>query len=751
MTRRRNDALEYHAQGRPGKLAIRATKPLETQRDLALAYSPGVAEPCKAIEADPNAVFTYTARGNLVGVVSNGTAVLGLGNIGPEAGKPVMEGKAVLFKRFADIDCFDIELNAPDPDAMIAAVAALEPTFGGINLEDIKAPDCFYIEEALTERLSIPVFHDDQHGTAIIATAALINALELSGKKAEDVRCVVNGAGAAAIACAQMFLLAGVKAEHVIMCDSRGVIYAGRDKGMNPYKERFARDTELRTLEEALVGADIFLGVSVGGVVTQGMVKAMAERPIIFALANPDPEITYEDAREVCPEAIIATGRSDYPNQVNNVLGFPFIFRGALDVRATGVNDAMKMAAVRAIADLAREDVPDEVRRAYDDGAIAFGPDYIIPKPFDPRALLRVAPAVARAAMESGVARTEIEDWQAYHDRLERILGREREVMRMITRKAARAPISVVYPEGDHPRVIRAAYIALDEGIAKPILLGDVARIKELAEELDVPLDGMTLVDPAQDERRGRYAEALWGLRQRQGMSRADAKLAMANPVFFGAMMVELGEAQGMVGGIRSAYPEVIRPALQIIGTAEGTRRVSGAYLVILRDGLKLFADTTVNIDPDADTLAEIALSTAKLARSMEVDPKVAMLSFSNFGQTRHPTATRVAEAVAKVKAADPHLPIDGEIQAGVALDPEQQERLFPFNTLKAEANVLVFPELNSGNIAYKLIGRLGDVDLVGPILMGMARPVNVLERDCSVRNIVNVTAITAVQAQEIA
>ncbi|MFN3202192.1 MAG: NADP-dependent malic enzyme [Bradymonadia bacterium] len=751
MTRRKTDALEYHRQGRPGKLAIRATKPLETQRDLSLAYSPGVAEPCIAIKEDPNSVFDYTARGNLVGVVSNGTAVLGLGNIGPEAGKPVMEGKAVLFKRFADIDCFDIELNAPDPDTMIAAVTALEPTFGGINLEDIKAPDCFYIEETLTERLSIPVFHDDQHGTAIIATAAFRNALKLTGKKAEDVRCVYSGAGAAAIACAKMFLLAGVKRENLIMCDSRGVIYTGREAGMNPYKARFAVDTEHRTLEEALVGADVFVGVSVGGAVTQEMVKNMADQPIIFALANPDPEITYDDARAARPNAIVATGRSDFPNQVNNVLGFPFIFRGALDVRATGVSDAMKLAAVDALAELAQEDVPDEVRRAYGDAPITFGPDYIIPKPFDYRALLRVAPAVARAAVESGVARTPITDWDAYHERLVKILGREREVMRTITRKAARAPISVVYPEGDHPRIIRAAHIAMEEGVAKPILLGNVDKIRQVAQEVDVPLEGMTLINPVRSEERDRYAEALWQLRQRKGMSRADARLAMGNPAYYGAMMVHLGEAGGMVGGIRSAYPEVIRPALQIIGTAEGTRKVCGAYLLILPEGLKLFADTTVNIDPDAETLAEIAIASAALARSMDVDPRVAMLSFSNFGQTQHPSATRAARAVEIVKAQQPDLPIDGEIQASAALDPEQLQRLFPFNTLGGEANVLVFPELNSGNIAYKLMGRLADVDLVGPILMGMARPVNVLERDCPVRNIVNVTAITAVQAQEIA
>jgi malate dehydrogenase (oxaloacetate-decarboxylating)(NADP+) len=744
----RRDALDYHAHGRPGKLAIRPTKPLQTQRDLSLAYTPGVAEPCLEIAREKDRVFDYTARGNLVAVVTNGTAVLGLGDIGPEAGKPVMEGKAVLFKRFADIDVFDIELDARDPDRLVEVVAALEPTFGGINLEDIKAPECFYIEEKLRARMNIPVFHDDQHGTAIIAGAAFVNALELAGKKADEVRCVFSGAGAAALACAQLFLSLGVRREHLILCDTKGVVYAGRKDGMNPYKERFAIETNLRTLAEAMRGADVFVGVSAKGTVTQDMVRSMGPHPIIFAMANPDPEISYPEAREARPDAIMATGRSDFPNQVNNVLGFPFIFRGALDVRATAINEAMKLAAVNALADLARDEVPDEVKRAYGDQNLKFGPDYIIPKPFDPRALLRVAPAVARAAMESGVARRPIEDWAVYHERLERILGREREVMRKVISKAARDPKRIVFPEGEHPRIIRAAQIAREEGIAAPILLGVEEEIRASAEEHEISLDGITLVDPAHDPRFDDYANRLWHQRERKGYTLEEAHRMLRHRNYFGAMMVQAGDADGLVSGMTRNYAETIRPALQILGLQPGRQRVAGAYMVILPDKVKFFADTTVNIEPTAEDLAEIALLTARTVRDFDIEPHVAMLSFSNFGGNRHPQATKVEQAVHLIHRLDPTLDVDGEMQVNAALDLEQRERLFPFCTLQGEANVLIFPELNSGNIAYKLMGRLAGADLVGPILMGVAKPVSILERDCSVRTVVNMTAIVVVEAQ---
>jgi malate dehydrogenase (oxaloacetate-decarboxylating)(NADP+) len=745
---RRKDALHYHTMGRPGKIAIAPTKPLETQRDLSLAYSPGVAEPCLLIAEDAERVYDYTAKGNLVAVISNGTAVLGLGDIGPEASKPVMEGKGVLFKRFADIDVFDLELAQTDPDRFIDAVAALEPTFGGINLEDIKAPECFYIEEKLRERMKIPVFHDDQHGTSIIAGAALVNALHLVNKKIEEIRCVINGAGAAALACGLLLRSLGV--QHILVCDSQGVIYEGRTRGMNPYKARFAVNTPLRTLEEAMRGADVFLGLSVKGAVTPQMLLDMAPRPIVMAMANPDPEISYPDAIATRADVIMATGRSDYPNQVNNVLGFPFIFRGALDVRATTINEEMKLAAVHALAALAREEVPEEVARAYDDGDdLRFGPRYIIPKPFDHRALMRVAPAVARAAMDSGVARRPITDWAAYNLRLERILGRDRALMRQIMRKAASDPRRLVFPEGEHPRIIRAASILVDEGIAAPTLLGDPALIRAVAAEHDIALDGVQLVDHLRDDRLEGYIDRLWALRQRRGVTRAEAARLMHARNTFGAMMVEQGDADGMVSGINHHYPETIRPALQIVGVAPGVRRVAGAYLVILPDGVKLFADTTVNINPDAEDLAEIALLTAQLARDLDLEPQVAMLSFSNFGSADAPESRKVAQAAALVRRRDPSLHIDGELQVGPALNPEQRARLYPFSHLHGEANVLIFPDLNSGNIAYKLMGTLARADLVGPILLGMRRPISVLERDCDTRQVVHMAALTVIRAQQ--
>ncbi len=748
---RRKDALDYHADGRPGKIAIRPTKPLQTQRDLSLAYTPGVAEPCLEIAQDVGKVYDYTAKGNLVAVVSNGTAVLGLGNIGPEASKPVMEGKGVLFKRFADIDVFDLEVAENDPDRFVDVVAALEPTFGGINLEDIKAPECFYIEERLRERMRIPVFHDDQHGTAIIAGAAFVNALELAGKKVDEVACVFSGAGAAALACAQLFLTLGVKREHLILCDTQGVVYTGRATGMNPYKARFAIETDRRTLGEAMVGADVFVGVSAKGVVTPEMVASMAPNPIVMAMANPDPEISYPEAKAVRADVIMCTGRSDYPNQVNNVLGFPFIFRGALDVRATCVNEAMKIAAVQAIAQLAREEVPEEVRRAYDGAALSFGPEYVIPKPFDYRALLRVAPAVARAAMDSGVARRPITDWKAYGERLERILGREREVMRKVINKAARNPRRVVLPEGDNAKILRAAQIALEEGIARPILLGSEAQIRQVAEANDIPLEGLEIVDHLHDPRFDRYVESFWRHRHRRGVTEVEARRLLVHRNYFGSMMVREGDADGLVTGMERSYPESIRPALQCVGVRPTVKVASGAYIVILPDAIKFFADTTVNVEPNAEALAEIAISTARLARSLEVEPVVAMLSFSNFGSARFEESDKVAAAVDLIRRLEPGLAVDGEMQVGPALDVEHRKRIFPFCTLTQEANVLVFPNLSAGNIAYKLMGHLGGAELVGPILSGMNRPVNILERDCSVRAAVNIIAVTVLQSVETA
>lgn len=745
----RRDALRYHTMGRPGKIEIKPTKPLQTARDLSLAYSPGVAEPCLEIAKDPQKVFDYTARGNLVAVVTNGTAVLGLGNIGPLASKPVMEGKGVLFKRFADIDVFDIELDAMDPDKFIEVVAAMEPTFGGINLEDIKAPEAFYIEEKLRERMQIPVFHDDQHGTAIIAAAAFINALEIIEKKIADVQCVFSGAGAAAMATANLFVSLGVPREHIIMCDSRGVIHPERVKGMNPYKARFARNTPHKTLADAMVDADVFVGVSVAGTVTQDMLITMGPNPIVMAMANPDPEISYPDAKAVRDDVIMATGRSDYPNQVNNVLGFPFIFRGALDVRAKCINEEMKIAAVRALADLAKEEVPEDVRRAYDDQVLRFGPEYIIPKPFDWRALLRVAPAVAKAAMDSGVARIPIDDWEAYGHRLERILGREREVMRKVIRKASKAPARLVFAEGESPKILRAAQICLEEGIAHPIVLGNEADIREIAAAEEINLKGVEIVDNTSDAHRDQYVDAYWKVRARRGVTQVEARRIMRRRNYYAAMMVEEGDADAMISGMTRSYPDTVRPALEIIGARPGVRRVAGAYIVILTDGVKIFADTTVNIDPTAEELAEIALATAGMARRFDIEPKVAMLSFSNFGSNRSPQAAKVAKATALLKARAPELEVDGEMQVDMALDPERRARSFGFSTLKGEANVLVFPNLDSANIAYKMLRHLGDAELVGPVLIGMNRAVNVLERDCSVRAVVNMAAITVVQANE--
>jgi malate dehydrogenase (oxaloacetate-decarboxylating)(NADP+) len=741
------DALAYHADGRRGKIEVVPTKPVATQRDLSLAYSPGVAEPCRAIARDPELVYRYTAKGNLVAVVTDGSAVLGLGRIGPAAAKPVMEGKAVLFKKFADIDVFDLEVQAADPEEFIAAVAALEPTFGGINLEDIRSPECFEIERRLQERMSIPVFHDDQHGTAIISGAALLNAIELAGKSLDAIRVVFAGAGAAAVACARLYVSLGVRPENVLMCDEHGVLREGRDAPVNPYNAPFVRRTSAFTLAEALVGADILVGLSVGGIVTPGMLAGMAPDPIVFAMANPDPEIGYPEARAARPDVIMATGRSDFPNQVNNVLGFPFIFRGALDVRARAINEEMKIAAVHALAELAREGVPDTVARAYGNQSFRFGREYILPKPFDHRVLLWVAPAVARAAMETGVARQRI-DLVAYRDQLEASLGRSREVMRGVIAKAQRAPKRIVFPEGEHERILKASEIVRDEGIAKPILLGNPERIRARIAELGLDLEGCPVIWPREAPERERYARVLFEKRQRRGMTASEAFEILRDPGYFGTMMVELGDADGLLSGIDHHYAETIRPALQIVGMDDETRRISGLYLIILKRGLYFFADTTVNIEPSAEDLAEIALLTARTARRFEVEPRVAMLSFSNFGSSQHPLAEKVRRATELLRERATDLVADGEMQVDLALVPEIVEQTYPFSALRGEANVLIFPCLEAGNIAYQLMQRLGGADKVGPILQGMRKPVHVLQRNADVNDVVNMAAIAVVEAQ---
>ncbi len=751
MLIRKQDALDYHSSAPAGKISITPSKPCRTQRDLSLAYTPGVAVPCLEIQKDPSLAYKYTAKGNLVAVVSNGTAVLGLGNIGAAAGKPVMEGKAVLFKRFADIDVFDIELATEDPAEVIRTCQLLEPTFGGINLEDIKAPDCFIIEEELRRTMHIPVFHDDQHGTAIIAGAALLNAVALAGKRLDEIEVAFNGAGASAISCAEHLIRLGVRRERITMCDSVGVIYKGRTKGMNSYKERFAINTDARTLAEALHGADVFFGLSVGDSVTAEMVAGMAPRPIIFALANPDPEIPYDVAKAARPDAIIATGRSDYPNQVNNVLGFPFIFRGALDVRATTINDEMKLAATHALAALAREDVPDSVRRTYGSETLEFGPEYIIPKPFDARVLLWEAWAVAKAAIETGVAQLPI-DLDEYRDSLERRLGRSHEVMRIMIHKAQRNPKRVVFPEGADDKILRAAQILIDEKIAEPILIGEEPAIRQRASELHVNIGAARVVDPRKSPDLEKYTKAFFELRQRKGLTYTDAKTAMTNPNLFGSMMVRLGDADALIGGVSQHYPNVIRPALTAIPVREGFKKVAGVYLVITQKGdLYFLADATVNIEPDASDLAEIAITAADAARRFNVEPRIAMLSFSNFGSTRHPLSDKVRRAVEIVKERAPHLMIDGEMQADTAVSPEILEETYPFSTLKGGANVLIVPNLEAGNIAYKLLAKLGNAELIGPILMGLSKPVHVLQRGAEVNEIVNVTALAVVDAQELA
>jgi malate dehydrogenase (oxaloacetate-decarboxylating)(NADP+) len=746
---KKEEALAYHSQGRPGKIEVVSSKPCATQRDLALAYTPGVAVPCMEIHERPDDVYRYTAKGNLVAVISNGTAVLGLGDIGALAGKPVMEGKGILFKRFADIDVFDIELNTHNPDEIINTVRLLEPTFGGINLEDIKAPECFYIEEALKKILNIPVFHDDQHGTAIISGAALLNSLEVVGKKIEDVRVVFSGAGAAGIACAKFYERLGVRKSNILLVDTKGVVFKGRTEGMNPYKEYFASETEARTLADAMKGADVFCGVSIKDIVKKEMIRSMADDPIVFAMANPDPEITYDEAKSVRDDIIMATGRSDYPNQVNNVLGFPFIFRGALDVRARAINDEMKIAAAQALAKLTKENVPDSVIRAYDGKHIEFGREYIIPKPFDPRVLLWEATAVAKAAMDSGVARKPIHDFEEYKDSLEARLGKSREAMRFFIHKAKTSPKRIVFPEGEEEKILRAAQIIVDEQIATPILLGSRTLIHQRIASMGLDLDGIEVINPSKSPHLDRYITDFYAARQRYGITRFEAERLARTHNIFGMMMVREGEADGLISGLTTHYPETVRPALQIIGKKPGVDKIAGLYMLIFKNETVFIADATVNIDPTAEELAEIAILTAERVKQFDIKPKIAMLSFSNFGSTKHPLVQKVQKAVEIVHRRAPGLEIDGEMQADVAVTPELIQELYPFSALKGKANVLICPDLTSANIAYKLLTRLGGATAVGPILLGIEKPVYLLVPGNDVNDIVNITAMAVAEAQQ--
>jgi malate dehydrogenase (oxaloacetate-decarboxylating)(NADP+) len=744
-----SEALDYHERPTPGKVAIRSTKPTATQADLSLAYTPGVAEPCLVIAGDSDAAFRFTNRGNLVAVVSNGSAVLGLGNIGALASKPVMEGKAVLFKRFADIDVFDLEIDTADPEDVIKFCELLAPTVGGINLEDIKAPECFHIEKTLRERLDIPVFHDDQHGTAIIGGAAFLNALELTGRDISVTRVVFAGAGAAGIACARFFIELGVDPENVLMVDSKGVVHTGRDD-LNDIKRTLARDTGARTLEDAMKGADAFVGVSVAGTMTKEMVQSMADAPIVFALANPDPEISYPDAKAARSDVIMATGRSDYPNQVNNVLGFPFIFRGALDVRSRGVSERMKVAAVHALADLAREPVPDAVLRAYDLDRLQFGPEYLIPKPFDSRVLWRVAPAVARAAMEEGLARAPIQDFDEYITQLQTRFNASYGLINAITTRAMEQPKKVVYPHAEDVRMIRAARRVTDEGIASAVLLGDEAHITSLAADAGISIGGIEVVDPLREEgERDRYALVLEQLRRHKGLSLQDARRQTADPAMYACLMVREGAADALIGGLSSHYPETIRPALQVLQVEEGRSIVSSVYLVVVRGTPYFFTDCAVNIEPTAEQLAEIALAATTTAeQDFSRDPRVAFISYSDFGSAGGSEPARVRRAVELFRRARPDVPVDGEMQADTAVVPELLANRRPSGPLNRAANVLVFPNLTAANAAYKLLNRLGDAEVIGPILSGLSKTVHVMQRDASVSDVVNMTAIAVAEAQ---
>ena len=747
----RQQALEYHAKGRPGKIEVVPTKEAKTQRDLSLAYSPGVAEPCLEIVKDIDNVYKYTAKGNLVGVISNGTAVLGLGDIGPEAGKPVMEGKGVLFKIFADIDVFDIEINEKDPVKFCEIVKALEPTFGGINLEDIKAPECFYIEKTLREQMKIPVMHDDQHGTAIISSAALLNALDIQGKKIEEVRIVVNGAGSAGISCSLLYVSLGAKFENFLMFDSKGVIHQERT-GLDETKMKFATTSAHHTLESAMEGADVFIGLSKANVVTPEMVTSMAKNPIVFAMANPNPEIAYEIAVAARPDLIMATGRSDYPNQVNNVLGFPYIFRGALDVRATGINEEMKLAAVKALAELARMPVPEIVNMAYKEKNLQYGPNYIIPKPLDPRLLAIVAPAVAKAAIASGLARMPITDWPAYELELQKRLGLDNQLLRIIGNKARQDPRHVVFADGDNLKVLKAARICLDDGICYPILLGDEKKIRHLAAENAVDLDNMPIVDPkseANEQKRMEYGELFFAENCRKGYNRYEANRLMKDRSFFGCMMVKTNEADAILSGPTKDYSQLIKPALRVIGTEPGVKKIAGMYILITKRGPLFLADATVNFNPTAEELADITLLVAKEVRHLNIRPRIAMLSYSNFGSSKAPEARLVAEARAIVKQREPDLIVDGEMQGMLALNNETLKENYPFSELVGEeVNTLIFPNLAAGNIAYNLLKEIGGTDSIGPILLGMDKPVQVLQLGSQIRAIVNMALIAVVDSQ---
>lgn len=751
-TIRKQEALDYHSKGRPGKIEVIPTKATKTQRDLSLAYSPGVAIPCLEIEENPEMAYQYTAKGNLVGVISNGTAVLGLGNIGALAGKPVMEGKAVLFKIFADIDVFDIEINETDPEKFVEIVASLEPTFGGINLEDIKAPECFYIEQKLKERLHIPVMHDDQHGTAIISSAALLNALEIQKKKINKVKFVVSGAGAAAMACMQLYVALGALPENFVVFDRTGVIHADRE-GLDERKKVFATTkNKSLTLDMAMKNADVFIGLSAGDVVTPEMVKGMAKNPIVFAMANPDPEISYDKATAVRSDLIMATGRSDFPNQVNNVLGFPYIFRGALDVRATQINEAMKLAAVKALAELTKTPVPDIVTMAYNEKNILFGPEYIIPKPLDNRLLNYVAPAVAKAAMESGVARKPITDWEAYAVELNERLGIDNHLLRMLGAKARKDPKRVVFAEAENQKVLKTAQLVQDEGIAFPILLGNAERINRIAEEGGMDITGMPIIDPKSDdanEKIMQFGELFFAKRQRRGFNVYEAKKAMRDRNYFGCMMVETGEADAMISGLTKNYPNTIRPALQVIGTESHSKKVAGMYIMMTKKGPLFLADTTVNFNPTAEELADIALMVAQEVRNFGITPVIALLSYSNFGSSDSPEAKLVAQAREIVKQKEPSLVIDGEMQANVAFSKEILKDNYPFSELvNKDVNVLIFPNLASGNVTYNLLQEVGGAEAIGPILLGLNKPVHILQLGSHVRSIYNMVLIAVVDAQ---
>ncbi|MEY4115153.1 MAG: hypothetical protein RLZ76_1846 [Bacteroidota bacterium] len=749
---RKEQALEYHAKGRPGKIEVIPTKEAKTQRDLSLAYSPGVAEPCKEIFEDIENVYKYTAKGNLVAVISNGTAVLGLGDIGPEAGKPVMEGKGVLFKIFADIDVFDIEIAEKDPEKFVEIVKALQPTFGGVNLEDIKAPECFYIEQRLKEEMNIPVMHDDQHGTAIISSAALLNALELQGKDISKILFVVNGAGAAAMACVELYIALGAKKENVLMFDSKGLIHTKRED-LDQRKQFFAVDKKEITLEQAFKGADVFIGLSKGNVVTKNMVQSMAKNPIVFAMANPDPEISWEDATSCREDIIMATGRSDYPNQVNNVLGFPYIFRGALDVRATQINQAMQLAAVKALAELTKGPVPDIVNMAYNESTIAFGPNYIIPKPMDPRLISTVSPAVAKAAMDSGVAKKPISNWNAYEIELNKRLGIDNQLVRALGAKARRDPKRVVFADAENTNVLKAAQIALDEGIAIPILLGTPEIIKSLCEEHNINIEGIQIINPkSQDEKevRKKYGEVFFKKRQRRGVNSQEVDKLMRDRNHFGCMMVEMGDADAMISGLSRSYPDTIRPAIQIIGKEEGVSKIAGMYIMLTKKGPLFLADTTVNFNPTAEELADITLLVAKEVRTFGITPRIAMLSYSNFGSSDTPEAMTVRNARAIVKQKNPSLIVDGEMQGIVAFNKEVMRESYPFSELidAGEVNTLIFPNLSAGNIAYNLLQEVGGADAIGPVLLGLKKPVHVLQIGSSTRSILNMVVIAVIDAQ---